>query len=247
MSFPTTQWNLIAAATLNGDRAGRDALNELCRLYREPVLAFFRSKMARPEDAQDLTQRLFERLCEGRIWKRADASKGLFRSYLLAIAFNVLRNWNKAVATSKRGPGTALLSLDFLDENGWEPAAPDDDTAITFDREWALAALAAAWDRMEESAAARPEKSARFAILRRFLPGKDPPPTYEAAADSLGVSVDHLKTLIHRIRSKFRKYLRVEVARTVSSPDELESEMDHLHSVMIAGIGGGANRDADIL
>ena len=247
MSFPTTQWDLIAAATLNGNREGREALNALCSVYRAPVLAFFRSRMASLEDAQDMTQRLFERLLEGRIWKRADASKGRFRNYLLTIAANVLRNYEKAATTLKRHPGAAPLSLDLLDDTNWEPTATDDAAAMAFDREWARSALTAAWNRLEQSAAATAEKSDRFTVLRRFLPGREKPPSYEEAAATLGIGVDRLRTFIYRLRNDFREALRAEVARTVASPDDLAAEMDHLHSVMIAGIRSGANGASETL
>jgi RNA polymerase sigma-70 factor (ECF subfamily) len=230
---------------MNGERGGREALNELCALYREPVLAFFRSRLACREDAQDLTQRLFEHLLEIRVWKRADAAKGRFRSYILTIATNVLRNWNKTASAGKRDPGSALLSLEALNESGWEPAA-DGDEAAAFDREWARAALGAAWRRLVDAVAANPGKAGRFAVLRKYLPGSEAPPPYETAAASLGISVEHLKTLIYRLRSDFREALRSEVARTVPS-GELDSEMDHLHAVMMAGCGGGESVVAENL
>jgi RNA polymerase sigma-70 factor (ECF subfamily) len=237
MSFPTTHWSLIAAATLNGDEAGRAALNELCRRYRGPVLGFFRSKLPSAEDAEDLTQSLFNQMLEKRIWLRADAAKGRFRSFLLTVASNAWHHWRKAAAAAKRGGTDARLSLDLLSQSGWEAAAPDDDGALVFDREWADTVMAAAWSRVEKAATATPETAARFAVLRRFLPGRDPPPTYEAAAAELGIRADHVKTLIHRLRQDFRTALCREVADTLAAGDDLDGEMNHLSRVMSAGPG----------
>jgi RNA polymerase sigma-70 factor (ECF subfamily) len=231
MAFPTTQWDLLAAATLNGDAEGRAALEELCRLYRNPVLAFYRARLPSYEDACDLTQQLFERLLERRIWKRADASKGRFRSYLLTVAKNLIIEWKK------NGTGGLARGFEAAGADGWEPVAPDDDAALAFDREWACSVLAAAWDRVERSASDSPVKAARFKVLRRFLPGTGTPPTHEDAAALLGVGVDHVRTLISRLRADFRTALRTETGRTVSSRAELEAELDYLHSVMLAGHG----------
>lgn len=247
MNFPTTQWSLIATATINGDREGRDALNELCRRYRAPVLAFFRSKSLTVEDAEDLTQALFRKMLENRTWMRADAARGRFRNYLMAIAFNALRSWNKVAHAAKRGGSAGTVSLDFLNDAGWEPQAPDDGVALEFDREWACSVMSGAWRHLEASASATPEKAARFAVLRRFLPGSEAPPSYETAAAELGTSLDNVRTLIFRLRDDFRGALRREVEDTLMESGDIEDEMAHLRKIMTASHGAGLNRTTDIL
>jgi RNA polymerase sigma factor (sigma-70 family) len=235
MTFPTTRWTLLAEATLSGDRQGREALDELCRRYRGPILAFFRSRTGSLEDAQDLTQMLFQQLLRAEAWQRADIAKGRFRSYLLGMSANALRNWVRARRTAKRSGGATVQSLDLLQESGWEALAPDDTAALSFDREWARATLAAAWRRIEDDAATSPKRSARLAVLRRFLPGTEAAPSYQAAADRLEVSVDTLKTLIYRMRDDFSSALRAEVAATLADGADLDAEMDHLREIMSAG------------
>lgn len=234
MTFPTTHWTVLAAATVHGDTVGRNALNELCGTYRAPVLAFFRARCGGREDAEDLTHQLFEQLIETRAWRRADRCRGQFRAYLLGIAHNALRNWRRAEAAAKRGDGQLPARLDLLAEAGWEAPAPDDDAALLFDREWAVAVLAAAWERVQARAGESPERSARFSVLRLFLPGSIPPPSYESAAHSLNCTPDHVRVLIHRLRAEFAETLRAEVASTVSDPAEVGAEMAHLRAVMSA-------------
>jgi DNA-directed RNA polymerase specialized sigma24 family protein len=237
MPFPTTQWSLIACATINGGREGREALNELCRRYRKPVLSFFRSKHLTAEDAEDLTQILFQKMLDNRLWVRANAEKGRFRNYLLTIAFNGLVAWKKAATAVKRGNGAKQVSLEFLCEEGWEPQTPDDGAALEFDQGWACSAMSAAWNRIVKAASATPEKAARFAVLRRFLPGSESPPTCEAAAAEMGTSPENVRTLVSRLREEFRSALREEVADTLLSADDLEDEMTHLCHVLAAGRG----------
>jgi RNA polymerase sigma factor (sigma-70 family) len=234
MPFPTTQWSLMAIASINGDRAGRDALEELCRRYRAPVLAFFRSRLPAWEDAEDMTQILFTQLAQKGIWRRADAEKGRFRSYLMGIANHAMSNWLRSSRCTKRGSGVPLENLDLLHEQNLEPSVPDE-TSSAFDYAWACAVTAAALQRLETRAAALPANAARFAVLRRFLPGSALPPSYSDAAAELGVTPDHVRTLIHRMRMDFRDALRTEVAHTLGSEEDLEEEMAFLRSVLGAG------------
>lgn len=235
MSFPTTQWSLIAGATRDGSAAGRSALAELCRRYHGPVLAYFRAHAPSHEDAEDLTQELFRQMLEKRSWRRADETRGQFRGFLRGIAANALRNFIKARGAEKRGGGRMLHSLDLLAEAGWEPAAPDDGADLVFDREWAVSVLTAAFRQLEGAAAVSPDKSERFTILRRFLPGSEAPPTYAAAADLLDTTVDNVKSFIHRLREDFRDAVRQVISDTVLSRTEVDAEMDHLCAVMTAG------------
>ncbi len=58
--FATTQWSLVLAAR-EGEHAAA-ALAELCRRYREPVIAYLRRSGQSGADAEDLAQGFFVRL-----------------------------------------------------------------------------------------------------------------------------------------------------------------------------------------
>ncbi len=234
MSFPTTHWSLLAIASINGDRAGRDALEELCRRYRAPVLSFFRSRLPAWEDAEDMTQILFAKLAQQGIWRHADAVKGRFRTYLLSIANRALLNWLRSSRCTKRGAGVPLMDLDLLAEQNLEPGVPEEATGA-FDYAWACAVTDAALQRLEVNTAAVPVQAARFAVLRKFLPGAAPPPSYAEAAAELGLTTEHVRTLIHRMRLEFREALRAEVANTLGSREDLDEELALLRRVLGAG------------
>lgn len=74
--------------------------------------------------------------------------------------------------------------------------------------------------------------NAEFDVLRRFLPGFETPPSYEVAAESLGLSLAALKAAVHRLRQRFREVLRTAVARTVSAPHEVDDELRYLGSLL---------------
>ena len=235
MTFPTTQWSLIAIAAQDGDGTAREALEELCRRYHAPVLAYFKANAPVREDAEDLTQELFAQMLRKQSWLRADIERGQFRSFLLGIAVNALRSWLKARARLKRGGCFSLHSLDLLMDCGWQPAAPPDPAELVFDREWARTVMSAAWRQVEDAASRTPQRAARFAVLRRFLPASGAPPTYADAAGALDTSVDNVKSWIHRLRDDFRDAVRRVIAETVHSGDEVAGEMDYLAAIMTAG------------
>ena len=234
MTFPTTQWSLIAVAAQNGDGAAREALEELCRRYHAPVLAYFKAKTPCLEDAEDLTQEMFAQMLRKQSWLRADIARGQFRSFLLGIAANALRSWLKARAAQKRGGAFSIQSLDLLMDFGWQPSAPPDHAELIFDREWACTVMGAAWRQMVDSASRTPQRAARFAVLRRFLPGSSGPPTYTDAAAALDTTVDNVKSCIHRLREDFRDAVRRVIGETVLSSDGVAGETAHLAAVMAA-------------
>jgi RNA polymerase sigma-70 factor (ECF subfamily) len=115
--------------------------------------------------------------------------------------------------------------------------------AAEFDREWALSALALALQRLEQDHADRGEIE-RFAALRLYLPGVAASPPYDETAVQLGISLAALKSEVHRLRQSFRAGLRAELARTVSSPTEIDDELAYLGRVLRSAGGAPPMDDA---
>ncbi|MGW8256834.1 MAG: hypothetical protein ACWGMZ_05050, partial [Thermoguttaceae bacterium] len=55
-----------------------------------------------------------------------------------------------------------------------------------------------------------------------------PFPTYLTLGKQLGISEGAVKVAVHRLRRRYRKLLKEEIARTVESPDTLEDELREL-------------------
>ncbi len=51
---------------------------------------------------------------------------------------------------------------------------------------------------------------------------------YSEAAAALGMNEVAVKVAVHRLRRRFRKLFREEVAHTVASADEIDEEIRHL-------------------
>src|SRR6186997_3375286 len=63
-SPPTTRWSLVLAATdaAHDARKSKQAFDELCRTYWQPVYRFIVRRGYSPADAEDLAQEFFLRL-----------------------------------------------------------------------------------------------------------------------------------------------------------------------------------------
>ena len=232
MSFPTTHWTMLAEATLNGDTRGRQALEQMCREYHRPVFKVLRVRGFSEVEAEDLTQQFFLLLFETQAWKRADRQRGKFRSYLLGILTHMLQHEWAAQYRQKRGGGQVIESLEAVQSDGTEVTAPEEaETALTFDREWALRLIQAAFSHVE-SEYAEAGRAEEFAVLRRFLPGVEAPLRYDEAARLLGRTEGVVKSQIHRLRDGYRRTLRAMVAHTVSAAHEVDEELAYLHTVL---------------
>lgn len=228
MYFPTTQWSLLAQASLSGETSARQALEELCRRYWAPLHQFIRARGYTDAEAQDLTQEFILHLLEHSTLQKADRLRGRFRSFLLGALIRFLTDEYHRRRAQKRGSGALHLNLDEADN---QPAAFGHDGSL-FDREWALAILENSLRTVQNEFEPR-LGAARFALLRTFLPGSVNAPTYEDAATKLNLSVPALKSELHRLRQRFKSLVRQEVANTVSAPHEIDEEMTHLQNVLM--------------
>lgn len=231
--FNTTHWTLVGAAQSAGaGHAGAlAALEALCRAYWYPLYAFVRRRGYAVADAQDLTQAFLMRFIETRGFASADRERGRFRTYLLGALKHFLANeWHRGRA-QKRGGGVTFLEWDALNPEArfaLEPAQPTDPDS-GFDREWALAVIDRAKERLRaESEAAG--KGRIFVALEGCLTGDEPPRGETAAL--LGTSEGALKVAVHRLRQRYRELIRAEVAETVAAPAEIDDEMRHLVTVL---------------
>lgn len=236
MQFPTTRWDELAQASLHGDAAARQALEDFCRRYWEPVNAFIRWKGYPEAEAADLTQEFFLNFVGTRSWRRADRLRGKFRTFMLGALARSLGNARVHQSRLKRGGDVPPVSLEETDDGATLPSVPPAEVAY-FDREWAIRVLAAALEAVRDDYTAK-GKERVFATLRVFLTATRTPPTYEAVAGDLGLGLGAVKTEIHRLRQSLGAALRAEIARTVSAPHEVDDEVRHLRTVLTSHGGG---------
>ena len=239
--FQTTAWTVVLSAAQEGAPGAQGSMAELCRTYWQPIYAFILHQRHPVPDAEDLTQGFFAHLLVERTLTRAERARGRFRSFLLGALRRFLADQAGLLNAQKRGAGWEFISLNTIPDPEI-PVATDLNAEQLFEAQWARALLDAALARLRAEWAAGVDKAAALDALLRFLPGAGtPPPSYRETATELGISEAALKSLVHRLRTRYREALRREVARTVPAPHEVDDEIRHLcAAAALLGGGGGA-------
>jgi RNA polymerase sigma-70 factor (ECF subfamily) len=206
---------MVVSAADAGTAEGQAALEELCRIYWYPIYSFARRGGVAPHDAEDLTQGFFADLLARGAIARADATRGRFRTFLLAAFQNFHSHQRSRAASLKRGGGNEVVSIDAIrDAEGHLSAEP---SAAETPQEYSAAGKAAVFDE-----------------LKNVVWGGNDTGRYSEIASRLGIAEGAVKVAVHRLRRSFRNQLRADVARTVMDPAEVDDEIRHL----ISCVGG---------
>lgn len=231
--FVTTHWSVVLLAGQEGKvPEAREAFAQVYLDYWYPLYAYVRRRGYAPPNAEDITQDFFVHLMEKKSLQGLEQFGGRFRSFLLRSLDNFLANdWDRRHA-QKRGEGQPILSLNVNDgEAKYSLAMPARDTPESlFERQWVVTLLA----KVLEALRAECEKSGKaqlFEDLRLHLQGDRQGPAYAEVAARHGLTEGAIKVTVHRLRQRYGELLRAEIARTVSSPAEVDEELRHLISL----------------
>ena len=225
--FHTTHWSVVLAAGASAADSPA-ALEELCATYWRPVYAFVRRRGHGTEEARDLTQGFFAGFLERGAIEGLDPSRGRFRSYLLACLKHFLANESERERTLKRGAGAVHLSLSPDDDADLAIDPADSRTPeIDYERQWALALLRRAFERLRAEQSAK-GRSDVFERLRPTLAGETIDGGYSGVAEELKLSTVAVKVAAHRLKKRYRELLLEEITRTVDLPQEIDHELSHL-------------------
>lgn len=233
--FVTTHWSVVVRAGRADTPNAEGALEQLCRSYWYPLYAYARRRGHSVPDAQDLTQAFFARLLERHWIGDADRQRGRFRTFLLTTMNRFMADeWDK-VRAKRRGGGVGHVPVQLDDAEtryGCEPA--DHRTPEQyFERRWALALLDTVLQRLREEYELQ-GKGRIFTALHTALGGGDLQ-TYAELAVKAGVSEGAVKVAVHRLRKRYRRLLRAEIARTSAQGEDVDEELQHL----FAAVGSG--------
>lgn len=209
---------------------------QLCRDYWYPLYAFVRRRGGTVEEAQDVTQSFFLHAIDGELIQRARQEMGRFRSYLLTALQYHLSGERRRMQRQKRGGRAVVMSIDAMaaeERYRHEPADGRTPEAL-FERNWAFALLERTGARLGEDYA-RAGRTELFEKLRPYLAGKAGMPGYDALAAELGMNANAVGVAIHRMRRRYGELLRDEIAQTVATPQEVDSELAFLHEAVARG------------
>jgi DNA-directed RNA polymerase specialized sigma24 family protein len=233
-SFASTHWSIVAQSAQSDVPEAASALAQLCETYWPPIYSFIRRRGYAPSDAEDLTQSFFAYFLRTKAYSRTDRLHGKFRSFLLASVKNFLAdNWDREQAI-RRGGGYRFVSLDQgTAESFYDVASASDSTAEhLFELRWAKSLTAGALDSLRQELQAE-GKAQLFEQLKNFLTGGNVLPSYDEASARTGLPRATVKTHVHRLRQRYREIVRREVARTVSSPHEIDEELHYLCNILV--------------
>jgi RNA polymerase sigma factor (sigma-70 family) len=223
--FQTTRWSLIEDAREHPSRS-REALEQLCRAYRPPVLAFVRHSGYGTSDAEDLTQAFFLRFLEHGWYADATPERGRFRSLLLTSLRHFLSDQRAQALARKRGGGVAPLGEDALERI---PGGESPEEAFT--RAWLATVVDHAMNRLREEWV-QAGKLEQFRQVSAMLIERADPEELHALAIETGVRPNTLTVQVHRMRQRLRQLVRLELLQTVGSREALELELAELRGAL---------------
>lgn len=234
-AFNTTHWSVVLAAGKDGGaaRAASPELETLCRAYWPPLYAFARRSGQSVENARDLTQGFFAKLIEKNWVADVDRARGRFRTFLLTAYKRHLSDEFDRMQAQKRGGGIEFVSIDASIEETricLDPAnhrTPE----LAFEERWALALLERVLTRLREEFVLQ-GREWLFDAFKEFLVGDPAGLDLCGTARNLGLNEGAARMILTRLRQRYRKILRSEVAQTVARPAEIEDELRYLYRIL---------------
>ena len=211
--FEPTAWTVILKARDESE------LGELIHRYWKPCYFFVRRKGYSVEDAKDLTQGFYVDIMERNALAAVTPSKGRFRTFLLACLEHFLSHHRDRINTLKRGGAVAVMNFEAAES--FLGAANTETPERAYLRQWGLEILDRALTALEG------EMGDRFQALREYiLAGR--PGRLREVAERLQMTEGNVKVTIHRARQRYLELIRLDVGRTLDSPEEVEDELREL-------------------
>lgn len=214
-------------------KTAREALEDLCSIYRTPIVTAFRHKHGFSiEESEDAAQEFIIWFLDSGMLNRADRAEGRFRSFLLTCLDNFARNLRRKWRAEIRGGKATHISIDpdpeigsaGIDLSSGSPSPTDE-----IDQAWARATLKTARNRLKKLEVEAGRGDA-WRVMREFLSAA-PKWTPAEAARELSLSESNLKVRIHRLRSAFHELLSEQVSATVASEEEFQQEMRFMREI----------------
>ena len=220
--FGSTIWSEVELAR-EGDRR---ALDRVVAAYRPPLVQILQRHGFNPSDAEDLAQEVFVEIVVKDLLRKAAPQAGRFRSLMIGVAKNIVRNHLRKIAAKKRGGERgATVSADVpIEDRGRIPG----DMQV-FDQLWVVHLLQRAFRRLEKDAKARRNRQDEI-VRMAVIEGQ----TYSAIASQLDLSPGVVRNLLYRGKQKLLDYVREEVATYTMPGAEFEGEVAY-----ILGLIGG--------
>jgi RNA polymerase sigma factor (sigma-70 family) len=229
-SFPDTQWTALLKPLSRRLASETEILERLFQIYRPAIVAFIRSRVRNPQDAEDLAHDYIHRLLKSEELAGMDRSKGRFRSFLIVSIKHFLANHYTAHAAQKRGGQAVHLPMDeFAEQIAEDPKDHD-----IFMSQWVETIHQEVVRRLREEWQ-RAGKAHEFSEYEPFLldkKGNDE--SREQLAARQKITVNAVNVRISRLRDRYKTVLREVVSQTVRET-EIDEEMRHFTTRILTG------------
>jgi RNA polymerase sigma-70 factor (ECF subfamily) len=221
--FTTTHWSVVLSAR---DEADGSALESLCRDYWRPLYVLARRFGRAQHDAEDLVQGFFAKLLAKDWLHAAEPDRGRFRTFLSVAFRRHMSDEHDHATRKKRGGGAIMIPLDVAEAEAFYNGdlATVESVEHAFDKAWILGVISSAQSRLRDECAA----AGKSALAEAVDSGRP----YAEIAEELGLTVSAVTSAAFRFRRRCEELIRTEIVRTVASPDEADSEIAHLLSVL---------------
>jgi RNA polymerase sigma factor (sigma-70 family) len=222
--FPSTRWSLIFEAQRSlPDEGATEALEQLCKMYWRPALAYVRREGYPPAEAEDLIQDFFIAVTRGKLVNSAAPARGRFRSLLLKSLKNFLIDAKISVGRQKRGGAIAFISWEQFGSDVPASSSP----GAAFDAQWAVTLAEEAIRRLREECESKGQRWV-FEGLIPYLDAERAEISYRSISAQLSMAEKNVKRLLHEFRKRYRSLLSEEVEKTLEDPSDVEDEIRYL-------------------
>jgi RNA polymerase sigma-70 factor (ECF subfamily) len=222
-------WAVVLSARSVDDPRADEALCQLCQNYWPAPYVFLRRQGLAPHDAGDWLRDFLDRLLARADGPEVEPEAGRFRVFLLGALRRALANAQRNPHSTPRSFGASRLTLN-------EPAQLERcevtlreavSADLAFDRVWAGLVMERAARRLRAEYV-QSGHATLFETIRRRLACEPTPTLVAQAASDLGLTDIGLRAAVFRLRQRFRRLVRDELARTVQSAAHVQGEAQHL-------------------
>jgi RNA polymerase sigma factor (sigma-70 family) len=235
MSFPTTAWSMIADARGQQPAERLAAMNRFIVGYWRPIYRFVRARGHRHDTAEDMTQEFLLKFLDRDWLTKADASRGRFRNYLLAILKRFLADESSVRAPRQKAFDQGLVQVSALarDEEGTLDPPHKEQPEDVFMRHWAQALVEEvrgeleAWCRQR----GRPDWCEIFTAHHFPAAGREGL-SQQALAERFRSSRDQIRYALEQTNQEFARLFRAAVAGQVACDEEIDAEIRDIERLL---------------